>query len=447
MLILVSKKIKWGIHPDTKKTLTSSKAIETLAIPKQVVIPIRQHIGAPAVPIVKKGDLVKKGQLIARTDAPVSSYIHASISGKVIEIADKPHPIYGESLAIVIENDGLDEWEEGTLIERDWKTLSNSEIIDIIRNAGIVGMGGAAFPSHIKLNPPKDKKVDKLIINAAECEPYLTVDHRVILEYTDRIVTGIQILQKLLNVDEVIIGIEDNKMDAVKKLKEAFSKTSVRVEAIQTRYPQGAEKMIIQTLTGREIEPGKLPIDIGVIVQNVTTAIAICDAVTKGIPLIERVVTLSGKALNKQKNLSLRIGTTFADAIELCGGLKKRPERIIMGGPMMGMSQYTTQVPVIKGTSGILVLSKNDVNDRVESTCIHCGRCVEVCPMGLNPSTLSILGEKEMIDEALKDYGILNCIECGCCSYSCPSKRKIVHYIKYTKKLLNDQAAKAKGGR
>ncbi len=444
---MISKRIKWGIHPDTKKAATSGKAIETPQLPGQVIIPVRQHIGAPAIPIVKKGDCVKKGQLIAKTDAPVSSYIHASISGKVIEVGERPHPGYGEGLAIVIENDGLDEWEEGVLIDREWKTLSNPEIIEIIRNAGIVGMGGAAFPSHIKLNPPKEKPVDTLIINAAECEPFLTVDHRVILEYTDRIVTGIQILQKLLNVEHVIIGIEDNKMDAVLKLKEAFSKTNVRVEAIQTRYPQGAEKMIIQTLTGREVEPGKLPLDIGVIVQNVSTVIAVCDAVTKGIPLIERVVTLSGKSLKEPKNLLLRIGTTFADAIELSGGLKKNPARVIMGGPMMGISQYTTHVPVIKGTSGILALSKNDVNSGVENACIHCGKCVDVCPMGLNPSMLSILGEKELIDEAFKDYGILNCIECGSCSYTCPSKRKIVHYIKYTKKLLNDQAAKAKGGK
>lgn len=440
-----SKKIKWGIHPDTRKKLSSSRDIETPELPKQVVIPVRQHIGAPAVPIVNKGDIVKKGQLIAKTDAIVSSYIHASMSGKVIEIGEKPHPIFGESLAIVIENDGLDEWEDGLLTKRDWKTLSNTEIIDIIRNAGIVGMGGAAFPSHIKLNPPKEKNVDTLIINAAECEPYLSVDHRVILEYTDKIVTGIQIIQKLLNVDTVIIGIEDNKMDAVKVLKEAFAQTSVRVEAIQTRYPQGAEKMIIQTLTGRETGPGKLPIDIGVIVQNISTTVAICDAVTEGIPLIERVVTLSGRAVNEPKNVVLRIGTTFEDAIELGGGLKKNPERVIMGGPMMGMSQYTLQVPVIKGTSGILALDQKDMNDRVETACLHCGKCVEVCPMGLNPGLLSILGEKELIDEALKDQGILNCLECGCCSFVCPSKRKIVHYIKYTKKMLNDQAAKAKG--
>lgn len=442
-----SKKIKWGIHPDTRKKLSSSRTIETPELPKQVVIPVRQHIGAAAVPIVNKGDIVKKGQLIARTDAVVSSYIHASLSGKVIEIADRPHPIYGECLAIVIENDGLDEWEDGLLTERDWKTLSNAETIEIIRNAGIVGMGGAAFPSHIKLAPPKEKNVDTLIINAAECEPYLSVDHRVILEYTDRIVTGIQIIQKLLNVENVIIGIEDNKMDAVKVLEEAFAGTSVRVEAIPTRYPQGAEKMIIQTLTGRETEPGKLPIDIGVIVQNVSTTIAICDAVTKGIPLIERVVTVSGRAAKEPKNVLLRIGTTFEDAIKYGGGLKKNPERLIMGGPMMGMSQYTYQVPVIKGTSGILALHRKDVNDRVESACLHCGKCVEVCPMGLNPGVLSILGEKELIEEALKDQGVLNCLECGCCSFVCPSKRRIVHYIKYTKKLLNDQAAKAKGGK
>jgi electron transport complex protein RnfC len=441
---LSSIRIKWGIHPDTRKAATSGKAIETLPLPKQVTIPVRQHIGAPAEPIVQKGDIVKKGQLIAKSDAFVSSYIHASISGKVVEIAEKPHPLYGEGLAIVIENDGLDEWEEGLLTERDWTKLSSSEILDIIRNAGIVGMGGAAFPSHVKLNPPADKKVDTLIINAAECEPYLTVDHRVILEYTEKIVAGIQIIQKLLNVDNIIVGIEDNKMDAVEKLSAAVNGTPIKVQAIKTRYPQGAEKMIIQTLTGREVGPGKLPLDVGVIVQNVSTTIAIYDAVTKGIPLIERVVTLSGRSIKEPKNVILRIGTTFADAIALCGGFEKNPARLIMGGPMMGMSQYTTQVPVIKGTSGILALNRNDINDRFETSCLHCGKCVDVCPMGLNPSMLSILGEKGMIDEALKDQGILNCMECGCCSYVCPSKRKIVHYIKYTKKLLNEQAAKAK---
>lgn len=441
------KKIKWGIHPATKKGVTSGKTVERLELPKQVTIPVRQHIGAPAVPIVNKGDFVKKGQLIAKSDAAVSSYIHASISGKVIDVAKRPHPIYGDGLAIVIENDGLDEWEEGLLTERDWTKLSNSEIIEIIRNAGIVGMGGAAFPTHIKLNPPAEKHVDTLIINAAECEPYLTVDHRVILEYTDKIVTGVQIVQKLLNVDHVIIGIEDNKMDGVEKLREAFAGTTVSVETIRTRYPQGAEKMIIQTLTGRETAPGKLPIDIGVIVQNVSTMVAICDAVTKGIPLIERVVTLSGRSYKDPKNVYLRIGTSFADTIELIGGFVKDPARVIMGGAMMGMSQYTLEVPVIKGTGGILALDRKDINDRFETACLHCGKCVEVCPMGLNPGVLSILGEKEMIDEALKDQGILNCLECGCCSYVCPSKRRIVHYIKYTKKLLNNQAANAKGGK
>jgi len=444
---LSSNRIKWGIHPWTRKGPTSNKPIATLELPKQVTIPVRQHIGAPAIPIVKKGDLVKKGQLIAKTDAIVSSYIHASISGKVIEVAKNPHPLFGECMAIVIENDGLDEWEEGLLVDRDWTKLSNAETIEIIRNAGIVGMGGAAFPSHIKLNPPAEKNVDILIINAAECEPYLTVDHRVILEFTEKIVTGIEIIKKLLNVKKVIIGIEDNKPDAILKLKEAFAGTDIRVESIKTRYPQGAEKMIIQTLTGREIQNGKLPIDIGVIVQNVSTIVAICDAVTRGIPLIERVVTLTGRSLNEPKNVFLRIGTTFSDAIELAGGFKKPPARIIMGGPMMGMSQYTLDVPVIKGTSGILALNIHDVNDRFETACLHCGKCVEVCPMGLNPGILSILGEKEMIDEALKDQGILNCMECGCCSYVCPSKRKIVQYIKFTKKLLSDQATRAKEGK
>jgi len=436
---------KWGIHPSTKKEATSNKQIETPELPSQVIIPVRQHIGSPAIPLVRVGDLVKKGRIIAKSEDNLSSYIHSSISGEIIGIEDRPHPLYGECQSIIIENDGLDEWEEGVLIERNWEELSNSETLEIIKNAGIVGMGGATFPSHIKLNPPESKKVDTLIINAAECEPYLTVDHRIILEYTQRFVTGVQIIQKLINVQNVMIGIEDNKMDAIEILKKAFSNTPVKVVKINTKYPHGAEKLIIKSLTGREVEPGKLPLDIGVIVQNVSTAVAICDAVTKGIPCISRVVTLSGKALNNPKNLNLRIGTTFAEAIEFSGGLKSNPKRIIMGGPMMGTSQYTTQVPIIKGTSGILALSKKDLNDRVESACLHCGKCIDVCPMGLNPSALSILGEKEYIDEALNEQKVLNCIECGCCSYICPSKRKIVQYIKYTKKLLSNRAANEKG--
>jgi len=436
----------WGIHPDYHKSVTSGMAIEVPRPPARVIIPVRQHIGAPCDPVVTPGDRVRKGQLIAYSSAPMSSPIHASLSGKVSDVSVKPHPVFGECLSITIENDGWDQWDDNLLEERDWQQMSTEEILGHIKKAGLVGMGGAAFPSHVKLAPPKDKKIDTLIINAAECEPYLTVDHRVMLEWTDRVVTGIHILQKLLNVSQICIGIEDNKMDAVAAMSKAFAGTPVKIVAVPTKYPQGAEKMLIKTLVDREVEPGRLPMDVGVVVQNISTTVAICDAVTHGKPLIERVVTVSGGAIKEPKNLLLRIGTTFADAIALCGGFVGTPEKIIMGGPMMGIAQYTTEVPVIKGTSGILALNKRDVSKGLESGCIRCGRCVQNCPMGLNPSMLSILGEHGFCDEAKEEYHLLDCIECGCCSFNCPAKRNVVHYIKYCKKLCAEKAAAAKKG-
>jgi electron transport complex protein RnfC len=428
-------KIKWGIHPDTHKSATERKAIESNKLPSKVILPVRQHIGAPCEPIVKKGDPVKKGQLIASAAGFVSSNVHATISGTVVDISDKPHPGLGKCLAITIESDGLDQWEEGLPTERDWQNLDNAKILEIINNAGIVGLGGATFPTHVKLTPPKDTPIDTLIINAAECEPFLTADHRIMLEYTERIVTGILIIKKVLAVDNVIVGIEDNKMDAVKVLTEALAGQQVKVMAVPTRYPHGAEKMLIKTILNREVPSGKLPMSVGAVVQNVGTAVAICDAVRNGIPLIERIVTVSGGAIKEPKNLKLRIGTTFADAIEQCGGLKFPPEKLIMGGPFMGVTQYTTDVPIIKGANGILAFSKEDMNDGPESPCIRCGSCVDACPMGLNPSMLSILGERSLVDESLNEYHLLDCMECGCCTYVCPAKRKIVHYIRYTKKL------------
>lgn len=435
-------KIKWGIHPETHKTPTEGKAIESNALPLKVILPVSQHIGAPSVPIVKKGDTVKKGQLIAEGKAPVSSNIHATISGKVIEVSDQPHPSLGKCLAITIESDGLDEWAEGVLTERDWKNLDNAEIIEIIKDAGIVGLGGATFPTYIKLNPPSDNPIDTLIINGAECEPFLTADHRMMLEYSERVATGILILQKVLGVDNVVVGIEDNKMNAVKVMIDALAGQKVKVVAVPTRYPHGAEKMLIKTILNREVPSGKLPMSIGVVVQNVGTAVAVCDAVRNGIPLIERIVTVSGSAIQEPKNLNLRIGTTFADAIEQCGGFKILPEKIIMGGPFMGVTQYTTDVPIIKGANGILAFTKEEIKDGPESPCIRCGGCLDACPMGLNPSMLSILGERSFVEEALLEYHLLDCMECGCCAFICPAKRRIVHYIRYSKKLSAQRGGK-----
>ncbi|WP_099468053.1 electron transport complex subunit RsxC [Konateibacter massiliensis] len=422
-----------GIHPADGKKITAEKAIEVAPLPQKAIIPMRQHIGVACSPSVAVGDLVKKGQVIARSEAFVSSPIHASISGKIVAIGDYPHTSGTDCPSVVIESDGLDEWAEGIPFNRDWKSLNQKELMDIIKEAGIVGMGGATFPTHIKLSPAPEKKIDTFILNAAECEPYLNADYRMMLEYSRRIVTGVKIAMKMLGVTDAFIGIEDNKPQAVRAMKEAFQGTNVQIASLPTKYPQGAEKMLIKALTNREVPIGGLPADIGVVVQNVGTVIAICDAVEHGIPLIERVATVSGDAIKEPKNLLLRIGTTFQEAIDFCGGFSKTPEKIIMGGPMMGFAQSTLDVPVIKGVSGILALSHSVVNSGDEHPCIRCGSCVEVCPMGLVPSMLSILGERNKYEKAKEEYDLFNCIECGSCVYVCPAKRNIVQYIRFSK--------------
>lgn len=438
------KSFRGGIHPNGSKTYTASKPIEIATLPSKVVIPVSQHIGAPCVAIVAKGDCVKKGQVIATSPAFVSSPVHASISGIVKDIAMHPHPVFGKCLSIVIENDGLDEWVEGIPLTRDFEKLNADEIKGIIKDAGIVGMGGATFPTFVKLSPPKDKKIDTFILNAAECEPFLTADHRMMLEHSDKIAIGVKLVMKVLGVEKAFVGIEDNKPDAVIAMQKAFEGTTVKVMAIPTKYPQGAEKMLIKVLADREVPSGSLPMDVGVVVQNVGTVVAICDAVVNGIPLIERVTTISGSAVKEPKNLLLRIGTSFEDAIENCGGFSEPPAKIIMGGPMMGFAQSNLNISIIKGVSGILALTKKDINNGTESPCIRCGKCVSVCPCGLNPSMLSILGENDMYEEAKLEQNLFDCAECGSCVYVCPAKRNIVQYIKYSKMKNNADAAKKK---
>jgi len=445
----MAKSFRGGVHPNDRKSYTAGKPIEIAPLPSKVIIPVRQHIGAPCTPIVTKGDEVKKGQIIAKVDAFVSSNVHASISGKVIDVADYPHPNFGKCLSIVIENDGQDQWIEGIPVERDWQSLDSSSIKNIIREAGIVGMGGATFPTHVKLAPPPEKKIDTFILNAAECEPYLTADHRMMLEESERIATGVLIVMKALGVTKGYVGIENNKMDAVEVMKKAFAGTEVEVVAVPTKYPQGAEKMLIKVLAGKEVPSGGLPMDVGVVVQNVGTVAAICDAVTQGIPLIQRVTTVSGKAIKEPKNLLLRIGSTYEDAIAVCGGFSSQPEKIISGGPMMGFAVSAIDLPIMKGTSGILAFAEGEANTGKESPCIRCGRCVDACPMGLNPSMLSIMSERNLFEEAKEDFNLLDCVECGSCVYVCPAKRNIVQYVKYSKaqnaaKAAADKAKAAK---
>lgn len=438
----MAKSFRGGVHPDDRKRFTASKPIEEAPLPPKVIIPTRQHIGAPCSPVVKVGDLVKKGQVIAETQAFVSSPIHASISGKVTEIAEYPHPVFGSCQAIVIESDGLDEWTEGLPLSRDWQGLEPAAMKDIIRQAGIVGMGGATFPTHVKLAPPPEKQIDAFILNGAECEPYLTADHRVMLEASERVVTGMRITMKVLGVTKGFIGIEENKPDAITAMVAAAKGHGIEVVPLKTKYPQGAEKTLIKVVLDREVPSGGLPMDVGVVVQNVGTMVAVAEAVEKGVPVVERVATVTGGAIAEPKNLKLRVGMTFEQAIGLCGGFKEPPAKLIMGGPMMGMAQCRQDVPVIKGTSGILALSAGDVNAGAEQPCIRCGRCVDACPMGLVPSMLSILGQRGLFEVAKDQYDLLDCVECGSCVYTCPAKRNIVHYVKYLKSLNAAAAAK-----
>ena len=432
-----------GIHPDDNKLATARKPIFQAPVPAKLIIPVRQHIGAPCAPVVKVGDLVKKGQVIADTQAFVSAPIHASSSGKIVEIASYPHPVFGTCQAIVIETDGQDEWLEGLPLERDWKTLEPKEIVGMIRAAGIVGMGGATFPAHVKFSPPPDKPIDTLILNGSECEPYLTSDHRVMLEMAEKIIEGMRIGMKVLNVTKGFIGIEENKPDAIAHFQKLLEGSSdITVSPLPTKYPQGAEKNLIIAITGREVLSGTLPMEVGVVVENTGTAVAVAEAVMHGIPLIERVTTVTGSCVANPQNLLLRVGTTFAEAIATCGGFATEPAKIIMGGPMMGMAQQTLDVPIIKGTSGIVALSATEIHDGIERPCIRCGRCVNACPMGLVPSTLSILGERKLYEQAKTESNLMDCVECGSCVYVCPAKRKIVQYVKLSKAQLAAAAKK-----
>lgn len=427
------KTFRGGVHPKGFKSLSSAIPIEDMAPPTRVVIPISQHVGTPGVPVVSVGDTVKKGQVIAKADTHMTAWVHASVSGKVTDIATYPSSYKDKSLAVVIESDGLDEWVEGIPEKRDYNSLSVAEIHKIVTEAGLVGLGGANFPTHFKLTYGPEKKIDTLLINGSECEPYLNADNRVMLEQPDRIVLGTKIAMKSLGVSHCIVGVEDNKPKAIQALKKAFEGTDTQVAPLPAKYPQGAERMFIKVLTEREIPAGKRHADIGVVGLNVGSITAVADAVEKGIPLIERVITVTGDAIAQPKNLRVRVGTSFRDIIEYCGGFTKTPEKILNGGPMMGYALSDLDVPVIKGVAGIVALSRDAVAQDEESACIRCGKCVEACPIGLVPGVISLLSERGRHDEARENYGLHNCIECGSCAYVCPAKRQILQYIRYSK--------------
>jgi electron transport complex protein RnfC len=426
------KTFRQGLHLAEKKELSEDKKIKRISPPPRVILPLSQHTGAPCEPLVKVGEQVKEGQKIADHHSFISSPIHASISGKVSSIGKMPHPVGGEDEAIIIEGDGDGKkvWEKGKV---NLRSLAAEEIRKIIREAGIVGLGGAAFPTHVKLNPPENKPIDTIILNGCECEPYLTGDHRLMLERADDCLYGLKVIMQTTGATKGYVGIESNKPDAIALMREKLKDSKkIQVVPLKTKYPQGGEKLLIKAILNREVPSGGLPLDVGVVVNNVGTALAIAEAIKWGKPLLERVVTVTGSGVRESANLWIPLGTPFSYVVEECGGLRENASKVIMGGPMMGLSQYTLDVPVVKGTSGILVLTESEVMLKEEEPCIKCARCIDHCPMGLLPTVLARLIKAERWD-SLKDYNVMDCIECGCCAYVCPSKIPLVHLIKLGK--------------
>lgn len=438
LITSIFSSFKGGVHPPEHKEFTESKPIERMPLPSRVVIPLQQHTGSICQPVVNIGDEVKEGQRIGEATGFVSSPIHASISGIVAAIDNFPHPVIPVRVrSIVIESKSPPvptAWDKTC----DWLAMSGKDLLDKISDAGVVGLGGAAFPTHVKLSPPKATTVDTLIVNGVECEPYLTSDHRLMVERSRDVVEGVKILLKVLGVRRAYIAIEKNKPDAVKIMQQHAANKSlwngamVKVVPLEVKYPQGAEKQLINAILRKEVPSGGLPFHVGVVVQNVGTAFAVYEAVVKGKPLIERIVTVSGDRIKEPKNLVVRIGAAFADVIEYAGGIipGEGHVKIIMGGPMMGIAQYTLDVPVIKGTSGILVIG--EARPRKSLPCVKCGACVEICPMNLMPCRLADFAERDDFAEC-ESYHVRDCMECGACTYVCMSNRLIVHLIKYAK--------------
>ena len=426
-----------GIHPSDRKELSKDKPIREASLPERVIIPFSQHIGAPCKPLVTAGQEVKKGERIGEPAGFVSAPVHSSVSGKVTALRDCMNVMGRMIPAVEIASDGRDEWT-ALKDSPDYGNLSAEELKEKIKDAGIVGLGGAAFPTIVKLSPPKEKPIDTVIINGAECEPYLTVDYRLMIEHSREIVEGLGILMKVLNVHQGYIGIENNKPEALAVMQREIHESGaneIQVVPMEVKYPQGAEKMLIQAITGRKVPPRALPMDVGVVVQNVSTTFAVFEAVRYGKPLIERLVTVTGNGIREPANLLSKVGTLFPHLINECGGFIDGVGKVIAGGPMMGFAVSSLDIPVTKGTSGILVLPESEVVHTGEFLpCIRCGRCIDVCPMGLMPSMLSIYAEKGLYEGA-KEYNLWDCFECGCCTYACPAKRPIVHFVRLAKSL------------
>lgn len=424
-----TRKFKGGVHPNDSKSLSASKPIQDAPLFDKYTVIMHQNIGAPPALVVKKGDAVKKGDLLAKATGFVCVPLHAPTSGTVTAIDKCPGPTGIAVPAIEITADGLDEWGPCFEPMADWRTRDPKELKQRVSDAGIVGMGGAGFPSHVKLSPPEGKTIDTLILNGAECEPYLTADHRLMLEHAEDVVLGAAILARILGLEGAVVGVEENKPDAIARLKEVAGKYNVKVQALPVNYPQGAEKQLIYAITGREVPIGKLPMDAHCVVQNVASAAAVAEAVVKGRPSIERVTTVTGKPVVRPGNWRFRLGTPVSKALELAGGVSEQPAKLLLGGPMMGIAQNSLGVTVMKNTSGILLIARDEVSLYTSEPCIRCGRCVECCPMDILPATISQAVENKRFDWA-EELNVMACIECGSCSYVCPSHRPLNQHFK-----------------
>ena len=427
-----ARKFKGGIHPLEGKELTAGKELRIAPLFDKYIVPVRQNIGAPPTLTVKKGDAVKKGQRIAEPGGFVSVPLHSPVCGTVGDIIEITGVTGASEQAVEIIADGTDEWDTGLDPIPDWADTEKDVLKKRILDAGIVGMGGAAFPTHVKLSPPPEKNIDTLIVNGAECEPFLTADHRLMLTRTEEALTGIAIAAKILKVSRIFVGVEDNKMDAIEKMAEAAAKFKITVVPLHVKYPQGAEKQLIYALTGRQVLEGGLPMDVGCVVMNIGTAAAVHDAVVLGHPLIERVTTVTGTPVVDPANYLVRIGTPIRKLLELSGGVKENPARVIMGGPMMGFAQSNIDVPVAKNSSGVLLMAPEEIEQFEGNPCIRCSRCVKACPMNLLVPTLSTMIEAGEFAMAEHNY-VMDCVECGTCAYICPAKRPLVQHFRRAK--------------
>ncbi|HML47234.1 MAG TPA: electron transport complex subunit RsxC [Clostridia bacterium] len=434
-------KFPGGVHPHEGvhgKEATRHKPTVVAQVPDRVILPLSQHIGAACECLLQKGDTVALGQPIGCAKGRVSAPVHASVSGRVVDIAPCML-VNGISVpSVVIDNDHEDRWDPSIRPDPDVETRTPEELVDRIRGAGIVGLGGATFPTAVKLSIPEGKSVDTLILNGAECEPYLTADHRLMLERPDEVLDGLALGMKILSVQKAFIGIEDNKPDALELLR-SKAPANVQVVSLPTRYPQGGEKQLIYALTGRRVPKGGLPMDVGVVVLNVATAAAISRSLRTGRPLIERIITVAGRVANPQ-NLLVRIGTPLNTLVEQCGGLTEGVEKLVLGGPMMGIALSRLEIPMVKSYSGLLALGKESIAPE-ENPCIRCGRCAEACPMLLPPMRMDAFIRKRMCAEAEKE-GLFSCIECGACSYVCPAKRQLAQMFRVGKYMLYQERKK-----